>query len=110
MENIENQQSSTSSSRPFILPEPIPESQTIMILGIASILVGCLGIIPAIMAINKAPQARRIYAANPSKFTSESLSQLKSGVACAWIGLILQLFSIIGLFIYIIVVIILEAF
>lgn len=89
----------------FIIPEKIPEAESIFFMGIISIAIGCLGIIPAIMALNKAPKAKMIYQANPRKYSSESYSQLKTGTVLAWVGLGLNILLFLFFIVYLFVVI-----
>lgn len=87
-------------SRPFIIPETLPESENIMLMGILSIVTGCIGIIFSIIALRKVPEAKALYLSNPGKYSSESYGKVKTGEACAWVGLALNIIGFLFAIVY----------
>ena len=77
----------TTYSRP---PEDLPNSTTILVLGILSILfAGAIGIILAIVALSMSRNARHAYEDYPNDYTVASYSRVNAGRICAIIGLCL---------------------
>ncbi|MEO6914423.1 MAG: CCC motif membrane protein [Chitinophagaceae bacterium] len=71
----------------------LPNSTTVMVLGIGS-LVGLLcsglpGLIMAIIALVLASGDKKLYLRNPAHFTPGSVSNMRTGKTCALISLIL---------------------
>ena len=71
--------------------QQLPNSTAVLVLGIISI-VGCFcygmpGLICGIIAIVLGGKDLRLYATNPQGYTPGSLSSLKAGRVCAFIGL-----------------------
>lgn len=79
----------------------LPESTTILILGIFSIvLCGLIGLGLAITALILGNKKIKLYEENPDKYTESSFSNVKAGRTCAIIGLVLQSLILVGLIIY----------
>ncbi|MBN2174802.1 MAG: hypothetical protein JW731_11770 [Bacteroidales bacterium] len=72
---------------------PLPNSSTVLILGIISIVLcwchGIFGLIIAIIALVLANRDMSLYAQNPERYTPSSYSNLKTGRTIAIIGLVL---------------------
>jgi hypothetical protein len=74
-------------------PRNLPNSTTILVLGILSILlcwwhlVSFAGIVLGLISLIKAKRELSVYHANPSAFTLSSLNNVKTGRICAIIGL-----------------------
>jgi hypothetical protein len=84
---------------------PLPNATAVLVLGIVSI-VGCFcygiaGIVCGIIAVVLSGKDLRLYNADPTLYTPNSLSNLKSGRICAIIGLSLSAAYLIFLIIYI---------
>lgn len=97
------------ASRPFIMPEKLPESESIMLMGILSIVTGCVGIVLAFIALQKVPAAKAMYNREPERYSLESYKKVKTGETCAWVGLVMQLGSVVFLIIYFIFVMAMSA-
>lgn len=70
---------------------PLPNATAVLVLGIIGI-VGCFcyglpGIICSVIALILANKDLKLYNANPGAYTVGSLSNLKAGRVCAFIGL-----------------------
>ena len=86
-------------------PIPLPNANTILMLGIFSIVVGfCCGIFAivgltlGIIALAISPKAIAMYQANPSMYTESSLKNINAGKICAIIGIVISgLLMLIGL-------------
>ncbi len=121
MENQENQlgqepqqpqgslYTKTTSQQDYRKPQvPLPNGNTVLALGIISI-VGCccsygvVGIICAIIALVMAKSSEETYRADPSSYTSGSYNNMKTGKTCAWVALILSIISVILTIILIII-------
>ncbi len=85
----------------------LPNSSTILVLGILSIFLFCFaGIISlamAIIALILAKQATKLYQETPNLYTTTSLNNVNTGKICAFIGLVLAVISFL-LFVIIILV------
>lgn len=78
---------------------PIPNSTSVLVLGILSI-IGCscygfVGLILGIIAVVLAAKGKKIYKANPSAFTIGSFSNLNAGNVCGIIGICLSALMLI---------------
>lgn len=78
-------------------PIPLPNSNTILMLGIFSIVIGfCCGLFAivgltlGIVALSLAPKAIEMYQANPSMYTESSLKNINAGKICAIIGIVIS--------------------
>jgi len=86
-------------------PIPLPNANTILMLGIFSIVVGfccgffaIVGLALGIVALALAPKAIEMYQANPSMYTESSLKNINAGKICAIIGIVLSgILMMIGL-------------
>lgn len=81
------------------IQQPVPNSTTVLVLGIVSI-VGCfcygiVGTICGIIAIILAGQGKKLYEQNASAYTEASYKNLKAGKICAIIGLIMSVLYIL---------------
>ncbi len=89
--------------------EVLPNSTTVLILGILSIIVCCfLGLILAIVALVMASKGKNLYEADPGKYTVSSFNNMKAGKICAIVGLILSI--IVTLYYFILIAIVGAAF
>ncbi len=75
----------------------LPNANTVLILGIASILlcwwhfISVIGIALALTALILANKETRLYYQNPGTYSESSLNNVKTGRICALIGLIISL-------------------
>ena len=75
----------------------LPNANTVLILGIASILlcwwhfISVIGIALALTALILANKETRLYYQNPGIYSESSLNNVKTGRICALIGLIISL-------------------
>lgn len=89
-----------------VVQVPLPNAQTVLVLGIVSIILcwchGIIGLVLAIIALVLASKDLALYNADPQKYTPGSYSNLKSGRTIAIIGLVLagvfMFMLLIGLF------------
>ena len=85
--------------------EELPESLTILILGIVSIVINFIfpgiGLIPAIISLVKRKKAIIVYHENPERYTKQSYEYLKIGQITAIIGLVKSIIILSILLIYI---------
>ncbi len=79
------------------VPKNLPNANIIMILGILSILlcwwhfVSVAGIVLGIVAIMMARKENATYSADPSRYTTSSFNNVKTGRICAIIGLTISI-------------------
>jgi hypothetical protein len=86
-------------------PIPLPNANTILMLGIFSIVIAfccglfaIVGLVLGIVALTLAPKAIEMYQANPSMYTESSLKNINAGKICAIIGIVISgLLMLIGL-------------
>lgn len=75
----------------FNVPQTVPNSVGVLVLGILSIVFcwcyGVLAVILGIIAIVLASQGEKLYKANPQAYTLSSYNNLKGGRICAIIGI-----------------------
>ena len=97
---MENDQEFTDQKQGSLIP--LPNSSTVLVLGIVSIVLcwchGIIGLILAIIALVLANKDLALYSQNPELYTQSSYNNLKSGRTIAIIGLVLA-----GLFFLLIV-------
>ena len=94
------------TNQPQVSQKTLPNSSTVLVLGIVSIVLcwchGIIGLIISIVALVLANKDLALYNQNPEMYTPSSYSNLKSGRTIAIIGLVLAgvflFFLIIGLF------------
>jgi hypothetical protein len=91
----------------YELKVDLPNAVVVLVLGILSIPACCItsfisvpfinasGILFAIPALILASSAKKLYIAEPEKYTEGSFKNVKAGNICAWVGLIPSLLSII---------------
>lgn len=83
------------------VPQDLPNSTAILVLGILSIIfAGLIGIILAIIALSMSRNARHAYENYPGDYTEASYSRVNAGRICAIIGL-----SLVAILILIVLVI-----
>ncbi len=83
------------------MPQDLPNSTAILVLGILSIIfAGLIGIILAIIALSMSRNARHAYEDYPGDYTEASYSRVNAGRICAIIGL-----SLVAILILIVLVI-----
>ena len=71
-------------------PQDLPNSNTILVLGILSIVfAGLIGIILAIIALSMWGNLRTLYQDYPQDYTAASYSRANAGRICAIVGLCL---------------------
>lgn len=91
------------SNQTPIVQVPLPNAQTVLVLGIVSIILcwchGIIGLILAIIALVLANKDLSLYNANPQKYTQGSYNNLKSGRTIAVIGLVLA-----GIFLFMLLI------
>ncbi|HUB60605.1 MAG TPA: CCC motif membrane protein [Puia sp.] len=85
--------------------KPLPNGTAVLVLGIIAI-VGCFcdgipGLVCGIIALVLANKDLRLYNADPTLYTPNSVSNLKSGRTCAIIGLSLSALAVVVLIIYV---------
>jgi membrane protein required for beta-lactamase induction len=94
---MENQNQGTPYQEPINQPnnqqlwqQQLPNSSTVLVLGIISILTslwfGFIGLILGIIALVMASGANKMYLSNPAIYTQSSYINLKAGKICAIIG------------------------
>ncbi len=102
METNENQ--STNVNVPQL---PLPNSTAVLVMGIISIALcwcyGIVGITLGIISIVLANKSKKLYAAEPQKYTLASYKNMNAGYICAIIGLCLSALYLIAIIIYIII-------
>lgn len=87
-----------------ILKTDLPNSNTVLILGILSIIscfcIGIVGIVLGIIAMYLYKKPAKLYQLAPELYTKSSFKNLKTGHATAIIGLVFSTISLIISFIY----------
>lgn len=77
-----------------VTPKTLPNSTTVLVLGILSLVTcfcyGLPGLIMGIIALVLASKGKKVYDANPSEYTEGSLKNLNAGKVCGLIGTILS--------------------
>jgi magnesium-transporting ATPase (P-type) len=82
--------------------EIVPNSTTILVLGILSIIfAGLIGLILGIIALNMAGKAKDLYESTPDRYTKGSISNASAGRVCAIIGVVIS--GLVFLFIVLII-------
>lgn len=89
------------------IPQVIPNSVAVLVLGILSIVscfcYGFVGLILGIIAIVLANKGKKIYLENPKNYTAGSFNNLKAGRICAIIGTVLSAIYFVFLIIYVVI-------
>ena len=82
----------------------LPNAQATFILGIVSIVPGCLcsclGIVLGIIGLVIGSNASKIYDADPNSYTEEDYKQVKNGKTLSIVGIVLTTLKIILSFIF----------
>ena len=107
MENQNEQQVNSENQQQSILPAQLPNSTTVLVLGIISIITcwcwGVIGLTLGIIALVLASKDLKLYRKNPTNYTEASFKNMTAGKICAIIGTVLSgiyfLFSIVYLLI-----------
>lgn len=90
----------------FSPEQKLPNSTTVLVLGIISI-VGALcygipGLVCGIIALVLGNKAKGLYNINPKKYAQSSHKNLTAGIACGIIGTVFSALMILGLVVYLI--------
>lgn len=87
--------------------QPVPNSTTVLVLGILSIVLcwcyGLIGLILGIIAVVLSNKAKVLYEANPGMYTVSSYNNLKGGRICGIIGLCLSGVYVVVVIIYVMI-------
>ncbi|HZH86914.1 MAG TPA: CCC motif membrane protein [Brumimicrobium sp.] len=80
---------------PHLGTEKVPNSAGVLVLGILSIVPGCIcygvpGIVMGIIALSLASGANKLIKQNPGKYSENSIQLVKAGKICGIIGLSLS--------------------
>jgi hypothetical protein len=97
-EDMEEQTNQPTRGNVHTTPYPVnlPNSNTILVLGILSLLLcwwhifSIAGVILSIVTLSLARKEKSIYSLQPAQFTLSSLNNVKVGRVCAIIGLIIS--------------------
>lgn len=77
-------------NKPHVFKEELPNSTTVLVLGILSIILcwcyGIFGFVLGIIAIALSSGPRRMYAENPEMYDPSSVKNLNAGRICGIIG------------------------
>ena len=97
----------TNSQSTNAIQQNLPNHILVMVLGICSIVFcwcyGIFGIILGIIALVLASKSKKLYSANPEKYTESSFKNVKTGRLCALIGTIISALYFVWTVVYIIV-------
>lgn len=96
-----------SSNSQISIPPQLPSSNSVLVLGILSIVLGCCaiaGVVLGIIALVQAKKAREMWELNPEKYSESSYKNMNAGKICAIIGLCLSGLSFIYWIAYIVIV------
>lgn len=107
MENNEIQSINQNYSNP-VMQLPLPNSTGVLVMGIISIALcwcyGIVGITLGIISIVLANKSKKLYKAEPEKYTLGSYKNLQAGYICAIIGLSLSALYLVFIIIYFLIV------
>lgn len=86
--------------------QPLPGASTVLAMGIISIVssltcCGPLGIVFALIALNKAKEAQKLYQQNPESYTD--YSNVATGKTLSYVGLVLSIIFLLVLIVYLII-------
>lgn len=91
-------------NKPNVFKEELPNSTTVLVLGILSIILcwcyGLFGFILGVIAIALSSNSRKMYAENPDKYDVSSFKNLNAGRICAIIGVCIASLWIILLILF----------
>lgn len=100
----EEEKKTTSATGEFKIQRQLPNSTTVLVLGIISIATcwcwGVVGVTLGIIALVLSAKDKKLYKANPADFTESSYKNLNAGYICALIGTILSGLYLLFLLIY----------
>lgn len=98
------QQQTGPTGQPQYMMEPVPNSTTVLVLGIISIATcwcyGIVGLVLSIIALVLAGNGKKAYLLNTSRYSPGSYNNLKAGKVCAIIGLCFSALYIIFIILY----------
>ncbi|MBC8112428.1 MAG: DUF4190 domain-containing protein [Verrucomicrobia bacterium] len=84
-----------------MMPKPLPNSTTVLVLGILSIVLCCcygiFGLISGAIAFILSNQDTKLYQANMQAYTEASYKNLRAGRICAIIGIVLSALYVIAI-------------
>jgi len=107
MENNEIQAVNQNSTNP-VIQMPLPNSTGVLVMGIISIALclcyGIVGITLGIISIVLANKSKKLYKAEPEKYTIGSYKNLQAGYICAIIGLSLSALYLVFIIIYFLII------
>lgn len=107
MENNEHQAVNQNATN-TVVPLPLPNSTGVLVMGIISIALcwcyGIVGITLGIISIVLANKSKKLYQADPNKYTLGSYKNLQAGYICAIIGLSLSALYLIFIIIYFLII------
>ena len=106
---MDNQINQPVSNQPQSIQQQLPNSTTVLVLGILSIVVCCVGLILGIIALVLSAKDRKLFAQNPGLYSVASLNNLNAGRICAIIGVVLSSLAILYYIILIIYFLIVGA-
>jgi len=93
----------TSHINNNVSPLALPNAMAVLVLGILSlvfcIFYGILGVIIGSIGLYLASIDKKLLDINPNAYTPQSVSNMKAGKTCAFIGIILGTLFIIGIII-----------
>lgn len=72
------------------MQQPLQNATAVLVLGILSLVLCVIGVVPGIIALVLANKDLKLYNASPEVYTLGSYNNLKAGRICAIIGIILQ--------------------
>ena len=96
--NFNNPQGFDHGNQGNFMTEKLPNTTTVLVLGIASIPMACcygIGLILGIIALVLGKKDEKLYQQNPRQYTG--IQNIKTGKILALIGIILAVLQIIGL-------------
>lgn len=107
MENNENQIVNQNQSSP-VSQIPLPNSTGVLVMRIISIALcwcyGVVGITLGIISLVLASKSKKLYKAEPEKYTLGSYKNLNAGYICAIIGLSLSALYLVFIIIYFLII------
>jgi hypothetical protein len=107
MENT-NEQAAPNMQQQPIVPQSVPNSTAVLVLGILSIVTcwcyGLVGMILGIIGLSLASKGNAAYNLNPQQYNEGSFKNLKAGRICSIIGLSLSGVYLIVVIIYLAVI------
>ena len=87
---MENTNTSANNEAKQMIPQQLPNSTAVLVLGILSIVmcwcIGIAGLVMGIIALVLAGKSKFLYEKNPGEYTIGSYKNLNAGKICAIIG------------------------